>query len=118
MLPAAHSMKVRQNKTEEWLRDRRVNPFTASRHNMYSQFRVVKFHALLTQCMYVFCVDVKTAIISLYNIEWILGAFAKWRKTTISFRLSAWNNLAPTGRIFMKFYVLSVFQESVEKFQF
>jgi hypothetical protein len=42
----------------------------------------------------------------------ILGAFAKLRKTTINFfmsvRLSAWNNSAPTGRIFMKFYT-SVF---------
>jgi hypothetical protein len=40
-----------------------------------------------------------------------LGAPAKLRKATISFvmsvrpsvLLSAWNNLAPTGRIFMKF---------------
>jgi hypothetical protein len=40
-----------------------------------------------------------------------LGAFAKVRKATISFvisvrpfvRLSAWNNSAPTGQIFMKF---------------
>jgi len=45
----------------------------------------------------------------------LLGVFAKLRKTTISFVmsvclsvcpslcLSAWNNLASTGRIFMKF---------------
>jgi hypothetical protein len=39
----------------------------------------------------------------------ILGVFAKLRKATISFvisvsvRSSAWNNWAPTGRIFMKF---------------
>jgi hypothetical protein len=36
-----------------------------------------------------------------------LGVFAKLRKVTISFvmsfRLSAWNNSAPTGRIFVKF---------------
>jgi hypothetical protein len=36
-----------------------------------------------------------------------LGAFAKLRKATIGFvtpvRLSAWNNSAPTARIFMKF---------------
>jgi len=36
-----------------------------------------------------------------------LGAFAKLRKAAISFvmsvRLSAWNNSAPTGRIFIKF---------------
>ena len=38
-----------------------------------------------------------------------LGAFAKLRKATIIFvmsvRPSAWNNLASTGRIFMKFYI-------------
>ena len=36
-----------------------------------------------------------------------LGAFVKWRKATISFVMSvcpsAWNNSAPTERIFMKF---------------
>jgi hypothetical protein len=36
-----------------------------------------------------------------------LGAFAKLRKATVSHvmcvRPSAWNNSAPTGRIFMKF---------------
>jgi len=36
-----------------------------------------------------------------------LGSFAKLRKATTCFvmsvRLSAWNNSAPTGRIFMKF---------------
>jgi hypothetical protein len=50
--------------------------------------------------------------------DWILGALAKLRKATVSFRLSAWNNPALTGRIFMKFYILSVFQKSVEKIQF
>jgi hypothetical protein len=40
-----------------------------------------------------------------------LGVFAKLRKATISFiisvsvRLSAWNNWAPSGRIFMKFVI-------------
>ena len=37
----------------------------------------------------------------------LLGASAKLRKATVSivmfFRLSAWNNSAQTGRIFMKF---------------
>ena len=36
-----------------------------------------------------------------------LGAFAKFGKSTVSFvksvRPSAWNNSAPTGRIFLKF---------------
>jgi hypothetical protein len=39
----------------------------------------------------------------------ILGAIAKFRKATVSFvmsaRTSAWNNLVPTGRIFMKCYI-------------
>jgi len=38
-----------------------------------------------------------------------LDAFVKLRKVTLSFimsvRPSAWNNLAPTGRILVKFYV-------------
>jgi hypothetical protein len=37
----------------------------------------------------------------------VLGAYAKLRKTTVSFVMSvcpsAWNSWAPTGRIFMKF---------------
>jgi len=51
-----------------------------------------------------------------YNLTWSagttvlhLGAFAASRKATIRFvmsvRLSAWNSWAPTGRIFMKFYI-------------
>jgi hypothetical protein len=51
-----------------------------------------------------------------------LGAFAKLRKATIvvvmsispSVRLFAWNNLAPTGRIFMKIDI-GVFFENVSK---
>jgi hypothetical protein len=38
-----------------------------------------------------------------------LGAFAKWRKATVGFVISvcrnAWNNSAPTGWIFTKFYI-------------
>ena len=41
------------------------------------------------------------------NISTVLGAFTTLRKATVSFvvsvRLSAWNNSASTGRIFMKF---------------
>ena len=51
------------------------------------------------------------------NIHPVLGALAKLRKATSSFvmpvrlsvrpsvRLSAWNNSAPNGRIFIKFYI-------------
>jgi len=38
---------------------------------MYRQFNIQQFCFLPTQCIYVFCVDLrkKTAIISLYNIN-------------------------------------------------
>jgi hypothetical protein len=46
-------------------------------------------------------------VLVLHNCLNVLGAFAELRKATISFvmsvRPSAWNNLAPTGQIFMKF---------------
>ena len=52
-----------------------------------------------------------------------MGSIAKWRKATISFvisdclsfLLSAWDNSAPTGRIFMKSDV--IFRKSIEKIQ-
>ena len=50
-----------------------------------------------------------------------LGAFEKITKTTTSFvtyvRLSARNNSAPTGRIFVKFYISVFFRKSVQKIQ-
>jgi hypothetical protein len=58
----------------------------------------------------------------------ILGAFAKLRKVTISFFMficvclsfypSAWNNSAPTGLVFMEFYVCVFFQNLSRKFKF
>jgi hypothetical protein len=59
-----------------------------------------------------------------------LGAFAKFLKATISFvmsdrlslrssvRLSAWNNSAPTRRIFMKFYIWGFFENMLRKYKF
>jgi hypothetical protein len=48
-----------------------------------------------------------------------LGAFAKLREATISFvmsvRKSAKNNLAPMGRIFMKFYIWKCLEKSIQK---
>jgi hypothetical protein len=47
------------------------------------------------------------------------GTFAELQNATISFvsvRPSAWNNSAPTGRIFMKFYI-RVFRKYVQKLQ-
>ena len=53
-----------------------------------------------------------------YNV---LDAFTKLRKATISscltVRLSGWNKSAPTGRIFIKFHILSIFRKCVDKVQ-
>ena len=47
-----------------------------------------------------------------------LGAFTKLPKATSSFVMSvrpfAWNNLAPTGWIFTKFYIWGPFLNTVE----
>ena len=62
----------------------------------------------------------KTA--SLNMCSGFLGAFAKLRKATISFvmsvRPSAWNDSAPTGRIFMKFDIWGFFENLSWKFKF
>jgi hypothetical protein len=34
---------------------------------MYRQFNIQQFYFLPTQCIYVFCVELRTAIISLYR---------------------------------------------------
>jgi hypothetical protein len=59
----------------------------------------------------------------------ILGAFAKLRRATIIFVMSAVcqsvcpsfrshkNNSAPTGQVFIKLYIPLVFRKSVEKIQ-
>ena len=43
-----------------------------SGHYMYYQFNIQQFYVLPTRCIYVFCVDIITAIISLYNINWLV----------------------------------------------
>ena len=47
-----------------------------------------------------------------------LRAFARWWKVTVSFVISVcptgWNNSAPTGWIFTKFYILVFFWKSVK----
>ena len=56
------------------------------------------------------------------NSSSFLGAFAKLRKATISFIMSvcpyAWNNSAPTGRIFMKLDILVSFEYLCRKDKF
>jgi hypothetical protein len=55
---------------------------------------------------------------------WVLfiGVFVKLQKALFSFvmsvRLSAWNNSASTGQIFMKFYIRVFFEKLVWKFKF
>ena len=40
---------------------------------MYHQFNIQQFYVLPTQCIYVFCVVLRTtAIISLHNINWLV----------------------------------------------
>jgi len=39
---------------------------------MYRQFNITQFHVLPTQSIYVFCVDLRTAIIFLYSINWLV----------------------------------------------
>jgi hypothetical protein len=50
---------------------------------------------------------------------WSQALFANLRKTTISFVISvspsAWSNLAPTGRILMKFCISDFFLENTAK---
>ena len=47
------------------------------------------------------------------DIETVFGEFSKYLKAITSFDMSvcpsAWNNLAPTGRIFMKFGIRGFF---------
>jgi len=49
-------------------------PLKLSGHYMYHQVNIKKFYVLPTLCICVFCVDLrkKTAIISLYNINWLV----------------------------------------------
>ena len=51
-----------------------------------------------------------------------LNMLAKMRTATISFvmsiHLSAWNNLAPTGQIIMKYFIEVFLENMAGKFQF
>ena len=56
------------------------------------------------------------------KLSFLLGASAEVRKATVSFfmsvRPSAWYNLTPTGRIFMKFYISFPSENLSGKFEF
>jgi hypothetical protein len=59
------------------------------------------------------------------HIGGFLVAFAKFRRTTISFlmpvrpsvRLSVWNSSTPTGRVFVKFDIWEFFENMSQKFK-
>jgi hypothetical protein len=48
------------------------NSSKPSGHYIYHQFNIQQFYVLPTQCIYVFCVELRTAIISLYSINWLV----------------------------------------------
>ena len=44
-----------------WIMQRCIlNPVNRSGHYMYHKFNIQQFHVLPTQCIYVFCVDLRT----------------------------------------------------------
>jgi len=73
--------------------------------------------AVLSRCL--FDRNCMPAICYFKSSLFYLVAFASLREETISFVmsvcLSAWNNMAPMGRIFMKFYIWKCLEKSIEK---
>jgi hypothetical protein len=119
MLHVAHIRTVWKTKLMDgWLSDRRVNPFTASCQYVLPVSRCKIPRSAHTVFMCFVWIWEQPLFPYTTLTDGILGVLAKLRKTTVSFRLSAWNSSAPAGRIFMKFYILSVFQKSVEKIKF
>jgi len=50
-----------------------INPSKSGGHYLYHQFNIQQFRVLPEQCIYVFYViSEQTAIISLYNINWLV----------------------------------------------
>ena len=72
-----------------------------------------------TYSFFIYCYN--RCFIAWFSWYAFFGKFTKLRKATISFvmsvRPSAWNNSAPTGRIFMKFDIWLFFENSVGKVQ-
>jgi len=54
------------------------------------------------------CVNLPENFRQVFFLEF-LSAFAKLRKATVSFVMSAWINSAPTGQIFVQFNVSVLF---------
>ena len=72
-------------------------------------FNIQQFHVLPTQCIYVFCVDLRTnSIISLYSINWLVfiretvcllrGTSRIWNEDFITTNLT-WSALKNSGRV-------------------
>ena len=60
-------------KLNKWFLLQRFHHLNPSCHYMYLQKIIQHFYVLSFQCIYGFCVDLrKTAIISLYNINWLV----------------------------------------------
>ena len=55
----------------DWFLYQSFKPLQPSGSYMYHQFNIQQFYVLPTQCIHVFCVDLRTVIISLYNINWL-----------------------------------------------
>ena len=49
-----------------------INPSKPIGHDMYRQFNVQQIYVLPTRCVCVFCVDLRTAFISLCSINWLV----------------------------------------------
>ena len=51
-----------------------INPIKPSGHYMYRQFNIQQFYVLPTQCIYVFCVDLRTQRLFPYTAltDWFL----------------------------------------------
>jgi hypothetical protein len=79
----------------------------------------LKFHTLLMQ-QFSGTADITfTNIVkSKYRYVEFLIVFTKFWKATTSFVLSAWNNSAPTGEIFIKTHIWAFFGNQSRKFKF
>jgi len=63
-----HDIQWQKNKNAIWClilppdiqKSQVVNPVKPSGHYMYRQYNIQQFYVLPTQCIYVFCVDLRT----------------------------------------------------------
>ena len=58
----------------DWFLKQRFNPLQPSGHYTYSQFNIQEFYVLPTQCIYVFCVDLRKKRLFPYTTltDWFL----------------------------------------------